>query len=244
MVNLMHSTFSNGLKNSYINVKGADLAMTNVTLEIADSDSKANGRGVKCTNCLSVNITNSTFDALGGYQGGAVYLEDSSNGYMEGNTFHSNTARQGGAIYIYNSQLTVQNSTFLDNRAVSISNETLNMLSYTTDMGAGGAIFFTCVDLSEELSNYVETGAEKYKEPCAVDDKKCLKKVVILPSYDQGNFTDAIAATDIKVTTNYDSCELILKQNSFSGNGADGNGADSNGDTIFWTNKLVKFVDN
>jgi predicted outer membrane repeat protein len=174
MVNVMYSTFSNGLKNSFIDVKGADLEMMNVTLKMTDGDSKGNGQGVKCRNCLSMLITNSTFEELGGYQGGAVYLKDSSNGCMEGNTFVSNSARQGGAIYTENSQLTIEYSTFLDNQAVSVNDiDIQNMLSFTTDMGAGGAIFFTCVDLSEELSSYVSTGAQGYKEPCAFDDKPC-----------------------------------------------------------------------
>lgn len=172
---MSNTTFSGGKLSPYISLKGANLKLNNSTLQEADEDLKTVGRGVKCENCLTVEIETTIFKGLRAYQGGAIYLKDSLSGLFIDNTFDENTAKQGGAVFVQNSELVVQNNTFLGNEANGslTQNVTRNMLNYIKDIGAGGAVFFTCTDLTDPLSRFVPTKSVETLECDKNNDPKC-----------------------------------------------------------------------
>lgn len=122
-----------------------------------------------------------------GYYGGAISLVNSVQGYFEGNHFERNLAKQGGAIYSQNSEIDLKNNVFVENKAILteyltqekletlynldgnknktdveiFDDETVveksNLLSIALNEGKGGAIFFTCVDPLDDLSEFVVT---------------------------------------------------------------------------------------
>ena len=76
--------------------------------------------------------------------------------------FNGNYARQGGGIYVYNSDLELTGNQFIENKADApkmIESLTRNLMSYIKNMGAGGAIFFTCIDeeKDEKLLEFEDT---------------------------------------------------------------------------------------
>ena len=225
-----NSTFTGGKLNPYINMKGANLRLTNATLEEAVQDLKTFGRGVKCEDCLTVEIETSTFRGLRAYQGGAVYLKDSLSGLFTDNTFDQNLAKQGGAVFVQNSELVVQNNTFFANQARGSLNETVtrNMLSYIKDIGAGGAVFFTCTDLTDPLGRFVTTKREEDEDCDPNKDPKCNR-------LDDEVSTDGVILDIIDNTI----CDLSISNSTFKANWAE-----EAGSTIFYTNKNVTAQNN
>ena len=81
-VEIQHSTLTNGLLNSYVNVVGSALLIENSVFANSTKKSTAFGRGVKCVSCTQVSISESTFENLYGQKGGAIYIDKSYQGQL------------------------------------------------------------------------------------------------------------------------------------------------------------------
>lgn len=159
-VQITNSDFSGGLRQSYLSVTGAPVTIKGSTVRDSSKELVTLGRGLSCVGCYDVLISESTFTDLHGYLGGAIYFKDSSVVRIQDSGISANKAMQGGGIYILNTDLELSRNTFESNFADNLqigASETRNQMSHVSDLGAGGALFFTCVDQGDSALEYIQT---------------------------------------------------------------------------------------
>ena len=94
-----------------------------------------------------------------------MYIADSKDARIERNMFTNNIGEQGGALYILHSNVDIKNNHFEGNRAEARENQ--GQTKSKQHEGAGGAIYFTCVDVLDDASVY-DPNDEESKEACKV----------------------------------------------------------------------------
>ena len=173
-VTITRSEFKHGKRSPYVAVHGSTLTMQSSKMSDAGDvfvigrglsvveDPTAAGRGIQCIHCARVVIFNNEFSNLHSLRGGAIFLDFSANVQLGKNQFVNNTAQQGGAVYVYHSEVVAVNNHFEENSA--IRGETIG--SSVQHEGSGGAIFFTCIDVTDDSAVY---DANKDGTQCKVE---------------------------------------------------------------------------
>jgi len=107
------------------------------------------GAGLRCVQCVALNVLHSDFEGLEALRGGAMEVVGGVEGKLTGCNFAGNRATEGGAVYAQDVNLHIVNSRFTNNSALRFS----PVPAYTSGLaesarGRGGAVAFARKDMS------------------------------------------------------------------------------------------------